>query len=1100
MRRRFLSVLLALSMVLTLVPATAWADEMPTEPAGQETPVEIPDETPEGTQGPETAPEEEADAEPAETPAEDTANETENADENNADVEIPDAEAEAPKAEEEADAEDGIMLLEEGDEAADASGMPAAVDGKITLTADVTLKSVYTVTETVELDLSGHKISAEDGSNFSGNSLICVNGGNLTITDSGKTRDASLDEKTGTVTDYTGGSIVFDGAGRPKSVINVQGGGTLTLKGGKISHVTVDSKAGNSGIAVFAGSTANIEGGYIVSQEASVIPQGEGATLNIKGGVIRSLDNGAYMGNGLAANGGTVTNMTGGTLIGEIQSQGYIACCFYHPQSGELNISGGTIYSKDGVAVCIRNGSMNITEGATLISNGDSSKSGKIGDLKDVVHGTVLQVDYAPGYNHNDDPREISITGGTFTGAADKIINVNNAEGYKAVKNFVQGGIFNKAIDETYVTEGFECKGNDDGTFGIAAKKLVVNTEEGEAPVISGVYVPNTDNSNKEEGVEAAGSTVTFDASNEGATDEQKKAATVNIEPSTIGSLAETMEVTNVEIRTNAGTVTLDAAALEALHANAAEATGEEEKQIVLEVKQVEDKPANTVAAYEIKLTMAEDETSLLPVGSENGNVTITVEYTGDADKDGNVSVYYAKDKNTIVEKIATVKPVNGKVTFTTGHLSMYSIATDATLADANVAKIGDTAYPSLKAAVDAAETGATITLLRDTTMDGCIDVNGKAITIDGQGHSVKAMDTYADGQGFKPSTKTETTNSGTNTSGHYSMLRVASGKDAAKAELTLKNVTLDAKQQVRVIYCGPNSKLTIEDGTMITGGMGVSEKNGAATSYIGGVYMNSTSELIMNGGTITGNTSAGEYANDGYLEYSGDLWVGNNAKAELNGGAIGKTFINATELGGNVGGALTMNGGTINAAFVEAEANHSGKVVKFADGTIEKLLIAMDYEEEKKEDDKVKHPDRVVVSIDKPEAGEDRSFTGLEIPAGETATVIKGAKDGELSNPIKINEGATLIIPAGTTVKVVNGLNGEIPAITNNGTLQVDGKLIAGTDTTDTTYLKITNGTGATITGKGTIDLDPDDENVTTLTFTFHLNDGTNSTIGQKA
>ena len=109
-------------------------------------------------------------------------------------------------------------------------------------------------------------------------------------------------------------------------------------------------------------SSVTITGGYVHSREYGIGVYGNGAVVNVEGGVVVADDNGAIAGNGSYNSdsngdgvkdnyGGTEINIRGGTVIGHIVSPGYIAVGIYHPQNGELNISSGTIYADNGVGI-----------------------------------------------------------------------------------------------------------------------------------------------------------------------------------------------------------------------------------------------------------------------------------------------------------------------------------------------------------------------------------------------------------------------------------------------------------------------------------------------------------------------------------------------------------------------------------------------------------------------------------------------------------------------------------------------------------------------------------------------------------------------------
>ena len=80
-----------------------------------------------------------------------------------------------------------------------------------------------------------------------------------------------------------------------------------------------------------------------------------------------------------------------------------------------------------------------------------------------------------------------------------------------------------------------------------------------------------------------------------------------------------------------------------------------------------------------------------------------------------------------------------GKVFFDTASFSSFDVTFDAP-----VAVVGGKAYPTLSSAVYGAESGATITVLRDFSSDGAtMNQAGKKLTIDLNGHTV----TFNDGE-----------------------------------------------------------------------------------------------------------------------------------------------------------------------------------------------------------------------------------------------------------------------------------------------------------------------------------------------------------------
>ncbi len=321
-------------------------------------------------------------------------------------------------------------------------------DGKtVVLNKDTTENVEVPQGITVTLDLNGKTLTEEKVLNVKGN---------LTVKDS-TAGQPSVDGNYNV--SYQSGKIVNikeDGE-TPEEKANrvtvcVQSGGTFTLESG-----TLESKK-NYTVEITDNAHAVINGGYQVAQEGGPTVHGSGAVLDVNGGVIEGIDNSAVAGNGSKGLGGTTINISGGTLIGRIQSAGYIANAIYHPQNGVLNITGGTIYAENGVGILMRNGELNVSGNPSIIATG--TVSGQVGDKPSNVPGNALVIDYATGYNHDNeitDSRKVSIQGGEFI--ADKeAISVQTGNGNKEVENFISGGSFSNHIDSKYLDDSLNAE------------------------------------------------------------------------------------------------------------------------------------------------------------------------------------------------------------------------------------------------------------------------------------------------------------------------------------------------------------------------------------------------------------------------------------------------------------------------------------------------------------------------------------------------------------------------------------------------------------------------------------------------------------------
>lgn len=260
---------------------------------------------------------------------------------------------------------------------------PAGEDGVITLTEDITLSSDVTLDQDVSINLNGHNIST------SGSITIT---GDVTLYDSTAVTEPVISEDYESVT-YKSGKIDSDTSA---TSIRVTNGGSFTIESGTIESdgtavYAIGNTAADNRTAI--NSSVIMNGGYIHAQEYGMGVQGLGATATMNNGVIMTNDNAVIGGNGTKTAtedlGGTTINISGGTMIGHITTPGYIACGIYHPQEGQLNISGGTIYVDGGVGVLMRAGDANITGGNIIATD---KVSGKVGDSQIVVgsYGVVF--------------------------------------------------------------------------------------------------------------------------------------------------------------------------------------------------------------------------------------------------------------------------------------------------------------------------------------------------------------------------------------------------------------------------------------------------------------------------------------------------------------------------------------------------------------------------------------------------------------------------------------------------------------------------------------------------------------------------------------
>ena len=323
-----------------------------------------------------------------------------------------------------------------------AAAIDAAQTGDtVVLKQDVTESVTVPAGKNITLNLAGKSIQS------SANAVTVS--GKLTVKDSTATTEPEVNGDTVT---YTSGKIT--GANLGLCAIN---GGEIILESGSVEST------GNMGVyaqgnftpgGAAQNSKITVKGGYILAQECAASAQGNGATLDIQGGVLQSKDNAVVSGNGTKSNtkdcGGTIMNISGGTMIGGIQSTGYIACGVYHPQEGTLNITGGKFQITNGVGVLIRAGNANIT-GGEIATTG--KVSGWVGDKKidEGCHGIVY--DSASNYPGADAADKITVGGGV------KIVTDNGNAPVKmhrpadSTENHIEvtGGSFSAPVDLEYL-------------------------------------------------------------------------------------------------------------------------------------------------------------------------------------------------------------------------------------------------------------------------------------------------------------------------------------------------------------------------------------------------------------------------------------------------------------------------------------------------------------------------------------------------------------------------------------------------------------------------------------------------------------------------
>lgn len=348
----------------------------------------------------------------------------------------------------------GTVSVKEENAAASVGGqnyrtLQAAIDAASNGTTVVLKKNVV---ETVRvpagkeltLDLAGKNIQ-----NGADNKNAVIVSGKLTIQDSTATTQPQVNASEVT---YVSGKIT--GVNTALAAVN---GGEIIVENGSFEctgnmGVYAQGNLTTSGEALR--SKITVKGGYILAQEYAASAQGRGAELNIEGGILKAKDNAVIGGNGTKKGdkdyGGTTINISGGTMIGTIQSSGYIACGVYHPQEGTLNITGGKFQIENGVGILVRAGSANIT-GGEIITTG--SVNGKVGDSQiiegcfGVVYDTFSKYPGAAGTDKIQIGGDVKIVAANGQDA----VRMRRAENSTENKIEVTGGSFSSPVATEYL-------------------------------------------------------------------------------------------------------------------------------------------------------------------------------------------------------------------------------------------------------------------------------------------------------------------------------------------------------------------------------------------------------------------------------------------------------------------------------------------------------------------------------------------------------------------------------------------------------------------------------------------------------------------------
>ena len=592
--------------------------------------------------------------------------------------------------------------------------------GTVTLLKDTEVSDPITINqgEILTLDMQGHTVTVSP--DFS--TRLFTNYGDLTIKGNGTVDvTAAGANGYGTVNNF-GTLTVVDGTYiNPKesdaSNFYNRSGGTATFENATIY-------GGGGCIATQKNTTTTINGGYY---EDSTYPAIENrGNMLITGGTFTNTSCSACSGKwgytvrsgessdtaylkiqGAAEDSVKVTGVQGGLAViggtADIYNGSYkTEPCKVHTSGSSAFYAGYFTGESYKTATTIYGGSFtSCSKTAVLVGNGNPAPDSGAG-----LESTVM------------------IKGGTFVGgdAAKTAITVNKTEYAIGAAN-ITGGTFS-SNPAAFLATGYVAKENEGLWTVEASDGMVAKVEKPENGTVSAEVGGNyTGNESEDTGNNVeAGSTVAIDVTTESS--DPITAAQVTIDENALNSVQKNNAVSEVTIKTDVGTVTLDKAAWSSITNNA-------KGNVTLTVK-------NNPTSWSITATDAAGDSVFSSDDDRSGEITISVPYNAGAlEDDQKVVVYYVNEQGDLEAMETTYQ--NQMLTWSTDHLSNYvPIVIDADdiavwVDENDIARAG-----SLADAIEGSnkvKTGGTIKIIKDTEAEGLAVPSGSNFVLDFDGH-----------------------------------------------------------------------------------------------------------------------------------------------------------------------------------------------------------------------------------------------------------------------------------------------------------------------------------------------------------------------------
>ena len=597
-------------------------------------------------------------------------------------------------------------------------------DETVTLLDDITSSTYYVIGKNITLDLNGHTLTS------SAQFVLASTGGTWNL------KNGAL------VSTYDAGS---------------QPGMALLAQGGTVNIGNVDMTVPEGCYGIQIGTSADYDNAESDAKYSGHITIGGGSTINSKDSgiiivgrktaestlIVNDADitatTFAISGNG--SNDNTQITITGGNITSK---EGPV---IYHPQAGDLTITGGILTGVNGVQYCGA-GTLTISDDAKITATGDyteyPTKPSSQGDGSAEDGAAVSIISRGGGYQDNSQTMTVNISGGTLiseNNAAIAVYRLQKVDGTWTTNentslssflaglnitggNFRSGNLKNAfevdSIDQDKVTVSGGYFTSDPSDYLASSFYAVASDKTGYSwmvtdsvpPVAPVVVMENVDAAVGENVTEADAEkiqSVIDSASVSGVADALKNNAKNSIiaragidndtltDPNNkvVVEISVSVTATSASLSGNDATVTYQVTPVAIVKVN-----GEEQKGDI-------NVPNDYLSGQEFTVRLP------LPEGLKSPKEVMHIADTG------------ARERFTGSELTIGSNWVEVSIS----HFSELIVNAKETVA----AKIGNTEYGTLQEAVSAAASGATITLQQDC--DEPITISGKSVKIDRNDH-----------------------------------------------------------------------------------------------------------------------------------------------------------------------------------------------------------------------------------------------------------------------------------------------------------------------------------------------------------------------------